>query len=369
MEKNKIGLGQFTLLLTVIRIFNLLNYIPEANRTRNMLSLLLGNALSLAFSIVIALTVGLLYKKCGGKNPIEALKEKNRFLSLLLSVIFGVPIFLSLCGSLAAFSYFLTSEIYPDASGIFITALMGLSCFLGAFYGIEGISRASFIIFFYFVGGFLFVAAGAFKNFDFGRIMPILEHPLADVFGVSAEVISKTFEFIVAMALFSRVKTKKGVTSGLVWFYILYFLISEGLLFLTAGIFGEFALSLEFPLYSLVSTAEISIFKQLNTIHMVLWVFVSFIRISVLIFALKEILNSALKKSLGRASLILILPPIVAVSIYLSAMGEKIKSVNPTSGITVIAASFVVPLILIIYFSAKKRSKNEESNVNLPFGA
>lgn len=252
MVKNQIGTVQFALLLTVTRLYNLLNYIPKANGTKSVASLLLGNLFSLAVSILLAVTAGFLYKKCKGSSPVEAVFEKNKFFGTALAVIFSLALFLNLCGSLAAFSYFLTSAVYQNASGVFITLLMGAGCFLGAYYGLEGVSRASFIIFFYFLISFFFVIAGSVNNFEFSRIMPVTDRPFLQVTDAACEIISKTFEFIAAMILFPKVKTKKGITSSLVWFSVLYFLLSEGLILAIGGVFGEFSMSLEFPLYALV---------------------------------------------------------------------------------------------------------------------
>lgn len=68
-----------------------------------MTSLLTGNFIAFLAALIFAAAIGLLYKKCGGENPVKLLFMRKKFAGIIVAFLFALPIFLNLCGSLAAF--------------------------------------------------------------------------------------------------------------------------------------------------------------------------------------------------------------------------------------------------------------------------
>lgn len=346
MKTDTIGAGQAVLLLFLSRCFNFLNYIPAFLGRAEGMSILAGNLVSFLLQGFLLIPAILLYQRFPRQNVLEITCQKSRIFGIFLAVCYAAATLLNLTGSLVGFEYFITNAIFPKSPVIFIVISMAIVCILCARHGIQGIGRAACILAVYFLISTLFINLVSLKSADLLNIRPITEQPVASIARWASDSLAKSNELTLFVLLLPQIRSgQKRTAAG---FLLLSLGFVESMIFFVLSVLGDYGLIQTFPYYSLASVADISIFQRLDSLHMMLWVIVAFVRITLMAIVCKACLQTALPKKLHGWIFPFILAVSYTAAILIGSRPEIIQNISSTNPALVILLSAGVPLILLL---------------------
>lgn len=357
MKDSKISVGQIVILLFLSRTFNVLNYVPAFNVKVEGTAMLYGTFIAAVMSGIILLPSLILYKKFNGENIVDVAYGRYKPLGYIVSLILFLMSLLSLVSTIVGFEYFMTNAVYENVTIALIVISMCLACFFGAINGIEGLSRASSIIFIFFLICSLFIGFGAIPVIDLINIKPILNGAVSSSFSYAFNLISQSPELYLFILLLPRING--NVNKAAFWFITLTFAYIAITNFLIIGVFSDYFEIQTFPYYTLASIVEISIFQRLDAIHMMIWVFVSFIRITLFVIITNINLQNILPSKLKIISMFVIFNIAVAASLIIGYRLGSLKQINKSVPILIIAVAFFIPLILLLITKRKERKSDD----------
>jgi hypothetical protein len=359
LTKGKIGSGQLLLLLFASRCFNLLDYIPAFNQPEEYTAVLLGNLTGLVLQALLLIPPLLLYRRFQGENLILAAGNRWRPLGWCFGLLYLAAIVSQLAGTLIGFEYFMTSTIYPGASGAFFILTMAPACFWCGRNGLEGTARAGAI-----VSVFLLLSLGtifliSLRSWDVRNLHPLLGDPLPAVWQGTLQSLSKFPELYLLILLYPQVRGSTVKCSyGLI---AAAFLLFEAAGLLLTGVLGEYAMSQTFPYYTLAAVVDTELIQRLDSLYMLNWVLSAFIRCTLLVIVGKECARDFLP---ARAHP-LVLPVLLALSCLLALLGcrflEQLGELSRSSSNGLITALFCggLPLLLLLITGRRKKAGAE----------
>lgn len=334
------------MLLMVSRAFNILNYIPIFTDGVELSAALIGNLISVLINIALLIPAIWLFKKHPNQGLFAIAFDKNRWLGYVTVILYFVPIVLSIIGTVAGFQFFMTNAVYPLASVVFIVLTICLACFFCAKAGIEGIARAGSIVFFLLLIGITFITIVSFDSIQLLNVKPLGSNSGNSIYRAIIEVISKNTEIYLIILLVPKIKGSFAKCS--IWLMVAIGAFIEVTSFIMISVLGEFAYTQTFPYYTLASIVETNILQRLDSVHMTLWVFISFIKITAYIIIALDALKGVLPKKVHRFSL-----PTLFVIVLVSATifcyhPEIISSLSSKFPVTIVLLTAVIPLLLLI---------------------
>ena len=226
--------------------------------------------------------------------------------------------------SLVSSNFLIVNAIFPEASTIIISAVFFAVCVYGASLGLESIARVSLfaVVLIIFELSFLFAALS--NQIELINLTAAESDTVRGVFETALLKFGDNSDTLVLLMLLPRAKGSK--IKGVAGFLITTLLIYEAVGFLTITVLGQYAETLLFPVYALSGYSGISVFRNISTAHLIVWVFVAFIKTSVYLIIANDILRQILPKKIGasvqalNAAVIFILGTFVASSIKLTDM-------------------------------------------------
>lgn len=362
MNNLKISGGQAVLLLFLSRAFNVLNYVPLFNKSIEGTAMLYGTLIAFLLSLVLFVPPILLFKRFNGENIIDLLFKKCRPLGYVFSFVIFACTLLSLIGTVGGFEFFMTNAVYLDALIGVISVTMVISCLISSFQGLEGIARAAVIVFAFFLVGTVFIFIAAVPSIELLNIRPVISEPVKSAFSYAFGLISKSHEFILLILLFPNIKG--SVAKASVKFLTLSFGFIALANFLIISVLGDFFKSQTFPYYSLTSVIEVSVLQRLDSIHMTLWVFVSFIRITLFIIFSDIYLKNIIPKKLAKFSMPFIFTTALSVAILALNKPSIADEISPQFPIIITVFLFVLPIILLVFCRNKGGAEGEKIKEN-----
>ena len=357
MTNSKISASQLVILLFLSRAFNVLNYVPAFNGKIEGLAMLFGTIIAFFISVLILIPPLLLYHRFHGENIVDITFKKSKYLGYLLSFSIFLMSTITLVGTVVGFEFFMTNAIYEKASITVIILTICIACFVGALNGLEGLSRASTIVFVCFMLGTLFIGLGAIPDVDLLNIKPILESPVASSFTYAFDLIAQSPELYVFILLLPRING--NVNKSAFGFLFLSFLFIGITNFLILGVFSDFFTTQTFPYYALATIIEISIIQRLDAIHMTIWVFISFIRITLFIIIANIHLQSVVPNKIKKSGMLIIFVLTLAGSFMIGRQLNFLNIINNSVPLLVIIFVFVVPTILLLITKKEVANSNE----------
>lgn len=355
----KIGLGQAVILLFICRVFNVLNYIPIFANKVDIVSTLFGIVFATILNFILIIPAIILLKKYDGQNLLDIAFHKNKFIGYLIAFIYGSYILVNLVSTIFGFNYFITTAVYPNASNITIILTFCVVCFICAQYGLEGIARTSTIVFILFIVSVAFIGITALKNINLLNLTPTLSNQTKQVIDSVMVVTSKNTEIYLILLLAPKIKG--SITKCFVWYIIATGAINFLLNFLIISVLGEFAYSQTLPYFTLASICETKILQRLDAVHMVIWVFISFIKVTTYIILITKCFNNILPRKIQKYSILGLFAFTVPFTIMLTYSPEYVRKFDTSTGLNTIILLVIIPLLLIPQKRNKGGSAYEEA--------
>lgn len=358
--KRQISTTQIVFLLLISKAFAVLNYIPIFTNNFSLTALLIANIICMGLALLLIIPLNLFQKKYQNQPIILVAINKNKVFGYIVGGGFLLFVMLNIMGALVGFTFFMTNAIFPNSSSIFIIATIAITCFISALNGIEGLARCGTVVFIIMFVGVAFIIIVATKSVDLTNIRPILVNPAQDILSATSYTISRFTELFVLILLSPNVKGSMK-KSGII-FILAATVFMELVTFYIASVLGDYAYSQTFPYYTLASIIETNMLQRLDSVHMAIWVFISFMRITLYMLAANVCMNHMFPKvrRLASFSLITVICSIPAALLVNSP--RIIKQISSSAWYSIFTLVAVVPLMLLIK-TKKEKLKDEESYV------
>ena len=196
-----------------------------------------------------------------------------------------------------------------------------------------------------------------------------IEHELSGLFDVShgaglsavwGHALSAAFSNFDVVLLLLFTPNFKGSLSKCFWGWALLtvVMVEYLVMLLTVGL-GDFAASQMFPFYSLAAFADLSIFQRLDSLHITLWTFIAFVKVSVYLYFASQCLGYLVPRRLKKTRL--------AVAGILTAAGALVISSDlrfltavqkaMATGIPVAVLAVLIPFVLLLWSLIARRKE------------
>lgn len=359
--KRQISMTQMIFLLLISKAFSVLNYIPIFSNNFSLTSVLIANIICLVIGLLIIIPISLFQKRYQNQPIILVSMNKNKVFGYIVGFGYLFFIMLNVMGALVAFAFFMTNAIFPNSSSIFIIVSMAIVCFVSALNGIEGLARCGTIVFIIMVLGVSFIIFAATKSIDLTNIRPILDNPAKDIYAATSYTIFRFNEFLILILLAPNVKGKVKKT-GII-FVASAILFMEIVTFYIVSVLGDYAYSQIFPYYTLASIIETNMLQRLDSVHMAIWVFISFIRISLYMVTANVCIKQMFPKvkRLVSYSIVTVVSSIPAALLVNSP--RLIKQLSSPTWYSIIIFAVLIPLILL--FRPNKEKPNDKESITI----
>lgn len=272
---------QLVFLLLISRLFTLFTFVPRARTAASGSTALLCIPLAGA-AVGILLIPFLLLLRRSQTDLLSCAFQLGSGYGLVVSLLFGVFCIYMAAFTTSHFSFFMASAVYPNSTPWAFLLLLTLAAGYAASLGLEAFSRMSVWVF-----SLLLLLLLLFVCALLPEVNPVyLTSPLLDGLPAVGKGIFYTAvnhaEAVALILLLPRVRRAGGrVAAG--WL-VLTILVYELLSFLTLTVLGDYAKTRLFPLHTLSSLAQLSGFGRLDLLHIALWIFAAFLRLTVYLY-------------------------------------------------------------------------------------
>ncbi len=363
MEKNRIGTAQLMILLFLSRLFNALTYIPGMGSTVSGTAMLFSNLIGAGVLLLLFLPLVVMANRYPERSIVMNLRAGFHGIGSFCSIFYYLFLILLAAQTLAQFQFFMSNAIYPDAAVWVIILPMLLVAVYAAHAGIEGIARAGFLIFIAFCIAFAFIILSSVQNVDLYNVVPLGHKAVQEIMQGVYAVVSRGAELVLFCLLLPY--AGKGTGTAAAGFTLLSFSVQEIIGFFILTVLGSFSYSQTFPFFSLASMSEISVFQRMDALYMGIWVFVAFIRLSLLLLLAADIIKFILpdRKSGEHHRFSLAVTVLLVLAAALPACyNMKALSVSYQllfSGVPVLVLGVLIPAGVLLKMEWKK-NKNKE---------
>ena len=268
-----------------------------------MLGFFLAGVLSIALT---ALLSGLI-RRAGAYSLPELLYRMGSGWGKLCDAVLLTVLFLGAASTLLGFSYFLALTVYPGRSMLLYLAAMAGCAAYGAYKGIEGLARFAFA-----VSLLVLLAVGAVVLVLLPEVEPVyFTPPLAGGAQPAMQSFFQALLYNLEIPVFLvfqgniRGRSSGSFARGMLLSMSVYQLV----VFFTAVTLGPFARLQRFPIYAMIASAQFSVLRRLDMVHLTLWIVLAFLRCCVYLYCaagcLQRLLPPRQEQSRGKIALVL----------------------------------------------------------------
>lgn len=287
-----IGRKQFVLLLVLSNLFSYLTYYPRASAGQvefgsSIAGLVLGNLAVWGIGVLFfALEDGT------GKNLCDFMLFYNRPLGRLYNGLLAAFLGLSAAHSICGFVRFLNREIFPQSSYlVFLIPFLGVLIF-GVVVGIESFARTASVIFVCAALSVALIFFGTVGNVAPSALRAYSQVQWTGLWGTFVAVLQSNVELLLLFTLVKHLAQRTpSVFQGYFW---LATGGSVGLSLLVKLALGNYAQMQQYPFYALAVSSDLSVVQRLDSFYLVIWVLISFVRVTALLLALCTALQGML---------------------------------------------------------------------------
>lgn len=347
----KITTSQAVIMLIASKMFTLFAYNPMTYSLGAV-----DTAVGIAISSVINVVIFIPFILTRQKNKFSIFESKNLLSKILLLILFCFSAF-ACVECISQFNFFMSSTIYlGESPAVFVLPILVIALFVCT-RGIETIARVSGLIFIGITLSIFIVFISLINVMDFStmdltfltRSEELLKYIFNNVFN--------SVELIPFILIYENVKG--GLKKGIFWYGAITGIFFETVLFIVSAVLGEYKKEISFPFYTLSAIAKNSITDRFSSLFLVLFIFVSSIRLCLYLYSAGMCLKAAFRNikcvyCFFIASLIVLVFALVATNniLYLENMFKFVAS-----GLILIF-SIIVSILLKIFSSKGEKNEN-----------
>ena len=359
MEKKAIiSTSQLFCMLFLSRIAISIMYSGLVTNNSNMTDHILSAGLSFLATFLLIIPVYKLFKMDSKFDISDNLINTMGKFGYVLITVYILYYLLVSSYTVANLNNFIINTMNPPIpiTTLAITLII-IACY-GAYKGIEGLARASSIIFLIIVLSSLCIIFSLIPNINIQNFKPFLYNGSESMWEGTVYMLShnSTIPLMAMLLPFAKGKIKSGI---FFWNIGVYLLISVGI-FLMVGTMGDYLKTQLFPVYSTLSIAKISELQHLDSIYLGLWTTSIFIKISLFLYVSSECVKKMFGEDLAKYSIPIFGIVVVCGSVFVGGTGvwSGLFNINFLFW-SMILTSVIIPLILIIIKSVIKKGEKK----------
>lgn len=361
--KYKISSVQLLVIMFISNIFFTMMYSPKGQTGIDSLSFMISELISVPLVFLTLFPFYYITNKQNNSNIITCSFKLNKAWGKITSILYWLYMMFVAVNTIANFEFFLSTAIYPQSNSTSFILIMMAVILYACLLGIEPIARLAGFVIIIVVISLLFILIPLFgeaKLYHLHFSSPVNIKIIASTIYMTT-ISNNDFVLLLLLNDITDNKLKKPLKKYIGLIVIFYELIA----FVTAVTFGSYGKTILFPLYSLSAISEISILERMDSIHMMIWVFVAFLKACVFLFVSAQILSTFTKLKLKK-SIFINTALVTIMSLIISKSFPILHNIDVFSKTGTLFLTFVLilPLITIIglKFSERKKEKIEESN-------
>lgn len=362
-EKEKISAFQFYSLLYLSRVLTTVTYIPSYTKGITETDLIISTAFRFVFGVILMLPVYFLYRRNASENILDAARRRSPVLAKLLAVAYAFAFLYFTVSTIARLDVFAGTIIFPETNVNYLLLFVVITGCYGAYLGLQPLGRSAVLFLIMVVPALVFVASSLTKKVDILNFSPLFYNGAAPVMKTALNALGRTVEYITVVIALPRVtgNVKKGY---FLWLIAQNF-TAASLFFLTAGVMGGFTDTQLFPMHTLASIAQFSLFERLDSIFTGVWILCAFLKIAFLIY----LMISVLKKEFGNKNPVYFLLPtgvfLTAANLYTAKSVDRFMTLDNSlvKLIITLTSSFALPLIILLLTKKKEKKKCEKQQL------
>lgn len=361
MSKNSvITVPQLFGMLFISRMIVNITYNPYMASTGDVIDHLLSAGIAYLLTFLLVIPVYLLYRRRPGMNLADnAYFLVGKPVAIAVVVVYALYFLLVSCYTLSLFDSFVTNVMSPKIPILMLSIAIVITACYGAFKGIEALARSSGIILIGVCIALIFLLCALFPEIEPENIPPFLYDGPQSMINGTFFMISRTSCIPVMAMLLPLVKgnVKKGI---FMWNTATYLVIAA-MIFTIVGCLGDYLKTQVFPVYAATSIAEIGMFKRLDALFLGIWTTGLFVKMALFIYLISACATRIWGKKAGKITILSAGAVIVAASVLLVESRDFSRVVYDWRFLIpcTLLVSLVIPIVLLIVDSIKKRKEGE----------
>ncbi|MCM1329068.1 MAG: GerAB/ArcD/ProY family transporter [Ruminococcus sp.] len=345
MGKNqKIGWGQFLLLLFMCRVFTLMTFVPMAGGG-NLSVQTTAAVISTVVQAVLLIPIVLL------KNSVtETALAKNRACGVVTAAVYLLFFLFYAVNSLMHFQKFLSARFFRDSGEIVMLAVLLAVCVYCACLGVEALGRGGVLLFWLFLAALIIMALYSAGDFDvtnliFGSVgEDSLVNAVMDDLARNGEICAAAF-----LAKHVRDKLRCGVY-GLLASKLL---LTEAVILLITAVLGDFARLTDYPFLTVGTFGGAGFIQRGDALYLIVWTVTAVVNISLFLHISAGLMTEVFPKIKFSTTIAAAVVFAAAAAMTVTGMELSERNFRVLSGCSVIILTGVIPLIW--YLITKKR--------------
>lgn len=356
MNDARISKWQFLIILLICRIFTLMTFVPLVPEGSGFTVQLAAAAISTVIQAIIIIPLVMFNKVCPDKTVTYAIKEKNKPLGCIISVVYLIFFLTYAINGAVHFMRFLEGRFFGGGSSAVMTFIFLCVCVYCAYCGIEGLCRSSAAVLLFFAVMMIVMGASSYGNFNAENFC--LYNIGDSLFRAVMDDLAKNSEITAAAFLIRH--TGKGLKCGIYGLLAAKLAITEIISAMIIGVLGGYSELTDYPLMEVGSYSDSELFQRNDSLYLILWTLSAVITVSLFISISSELAKELIPSLKLRGSVMGAFVFIVsAVFLYYGADFTVIRG-YVCGGISTIVLVGVIPLIL--YLCTKGKKTNEKKS-------
>ncbi|MBE6884575.1 MAG: hypothetical protein E7487_08230 [Ruminococcaceae bacterium] len=283
---------EMTAMIALCSFFNAFILVSDRAAAFNGSSSLLLKFFGFLLSFLLALPVFLLFKRHQGMGLIECAYDLTGKCGTVFALLYFVFFMLMALNTVTGVEFFLTSTVYNFDSKFLILSLFSLLILYTLYTGLESLGRTAVIIFVLFLVVVVLILLFLIPQFNLEYIYSPFYDGLKPYLSRMPVVVSQNNTFIPLFVLLPFVNRGRKKIFSLV--NIINLIVIELLMFATTAVLGDYTPKNIFSMYTLVTMINTSKIHRLDSIHIAIWVLLSFVRTALLLYCACYCLRNAL---------------------------------------------------------------------------
>lgn len=284
METKQRNISGFQLgaLLFISRYFSYMTYLPQNRTTLTGPTALMSVLVAVAILTVAFQGYRIMCKRCG-PDLFQAAHRVSPAFEKLVAALLGIYALLISASSMAQFDFFMSSTIYQNVRSWIFVIPLGAAVAYAAALGLESFARMAVPAAFLVLVTVLLLTGALAREVQPAYFYSPFYDGWGEIWEGAIMLVAHMAEFLPLILLFPRTGTQSPNKVFTGWLGC-SMVVREWMILLVIATLGDYAALREFPLYGAASLAEVGPFGDLDTAHIVIWVIVGFLRISVYLY-------------------------------------------------------------------------------------
>ncbi len=355
-----------TALTLMCSFFNVFSIFPDNAEDFNGSGSMILQALGALLPFLLLLPAYLLLRRHPGQGVLECAYTLTGGFGRVFAIIYYI-FFLSMgVNTVTDVEFFLTSTVYNFDSKLLILLLFSLLIYYAVCRGIEPLGRVATVVCALFLALAVLLVLFLSPQFNPTHFYSPLYGGLSPYLKKLPVILSQNNIFI--PMLFLAPFLRKRHVASFVSANFIHLAVAEALIFSSVAVLGDYTPNNLFSMYTLVTMVNTSRIHRVDSIHIGIWVMLSFIRTAVIIYCACLCLRSALPSRLH--SLVAPLTTLLFFSgsyIFSYTYELLVLIFNVSySGIPTLVAGLLLPSALLTVSLIKKRTGASKNATDTP---